>query len=90
MKNFKNILWGVILIIIGIILGGNSLGLFDIDIFFDGWWALFIIIPSFVGLITDDDKTGNAVWMVIGLLLLAGANDIINFDLIFHKNYHES
>ena len=83
MKNFKNILWGVILIIIGIILGGNSLGLFDIDIFFDGWWALFIIIPSFVGLITDDDKTGNAVWMVIGLLLLAGANDIINFDLIW-------
>ena len=35
MKNFKNILWGVILIIIGIILGGNSLGLIDIDIFFD-------------------------------------------------------
>ena len=40
-------------------------------------------MPSFVGLITDDDKTGNAVWMVIGLLLLAGANDIINFDLIW-------
>lgn len=83
MKNFKNILWGIILIIIGIILGGNSLDLFDIDIFFDGWWTLFIIIPSFLGLITDDDKTGNAVWMVIGLLLLAGANDIINFDLIW-------
>ena len=83
MNNFKNIIWGIILIIIGIILGGNSLGLFNIEIFFDGWWTLFIIIPSFIGLITDDDKTGNAVWMVIGLLLLAGANDIINFDVIW-------
>ena len=37
MNNIKNILWGIILVIIGVIIGLNTIGITDIDIFFDGW-----------------------------------------------------
>ena len=56
MKNFGNILWGIVLIIIGLIVGGNALGITNIDIFFDGWWTLFIIIPCFIGLFKEREK----------------------------------
>ena len=59
MKKFGNVLWGIVLIIIGLIIGGNVLGITSINIFFDGWWTLFIIIPCFIGLFKDDEKTGN-------------------------------
>ena len=38
MEKTKNILWGVILIIIGIVWGLNALEIASIDIFFEGWW----------------------------------------------------
>ena len=40
MNNIKNILWGIILVIIGVIIGLNTIGITDIDIFFDGWGRL--------------------------------------------------
>ena len=83
MKKFKKIIWGLILIIIGIILALNSLEITNIDIFFEGWWTLFIIIPSFFGLISDSDKTGSIIGITIGVLLLLSSNDIIDFDIIW-------
>ena len=44
MEKFKNMLWGLVLIILGIIIGGNALGITNINLFFDGWWILFIKI----------------------------------------------
>ena len=35
MKNFGNILWGIVLIAIGLIIGGNALGITNINIFFE-------------------------------------------------------
>ena len=32
MNNIKNILWGIILVIIGVIIGLNTIGITDIDI----------------------------------------------------------
>ena len=46
MKNVKPIVWGIAIIALGVIFGGNALGLFELNVFFDGWWTLFIIIPS--------------------------------------------
>ena len=83
MKNNRNIIWGVILIAIGIVLGGNALGLFNISLFFDGWWTLFIIIPSLIGLFNDDDKKGNLIALAIGFLLLLACQELISFDLIW-------
>ena len=47
-KKYTNILWGLCLIVLGVIMLGNYMNLFSIDVFFDGWWTLFIIIPSIV------------------------------------------
>lgn len=83
MKKFGNVLWGVVLIVIGLIIGGNSLGITDINVFFDGWWTLFIIIPCFIGLFNENEKTGNIIGLLIGVVLLLCCQDIINFNLIW-------
>ena len=80
--NKKNIVLGVLLIIIGIIVGLNSLGIANIDLFFEGWWTLFIIIPCFIGLFNSKDKSGNFIGLLIGIVLLLGVRDIISFSII--------
>ncbi len=83
MKKQQNILWGIVFIILGIIIGLNTLGIADINVFFDGWWTLFIIIPSFIELFKEKNKTGSIIWLLIGLALLLASQGIINFDLIW-------
>lgn len=83
MKNYNSIFWGVILICVGVILGGNALNLFDFDIIFDGWWTLFIIIPCLAGIITNKDVKGNFIGLVIGVLLLLACQNVLSFDLIW-------
>lgn len=83
MKKFGNILWGIVLIVVGLIIGGNALGIININVFFDGWWTLFIIVPCFIGLFKENEKTGNIIGLLIGVALLLACQDIINFDLIW-------
>lgn len=83
MKNYKGIIWGSILILVGLILGLNELGLTNINIFFKGWWTLFIIIPCFINLFIDKDKTGSIIGMLIGVILLLSVRDVINLDIIW-------
>ena len=82
MKKIGNILWGVVLIIIGLIIGGNALGITHINIFFNGWWTLFIIIPCFIGLFRETEKTGSLIGILIGVILLLGCQNLLDFDLI--------
>ena len=79
----SNLLWGLFFIILGIILGLNALDITNINIFFDGWWTLFIIIPCFIDLFKEEDKTGNIIGLVIGILLLLASNNLIDFVFIF-------
>ena len=83
MKKFGNVLWGIVLIVIGLIIGGNALGITNINIFFDGWWTLFIITPCFIGLFKDNEKTGNLIGLLIGVALLLACQDVLDFDLIW-------
>lgn len=83
MRKNKNIIWGVILVVIGIVCGFNAVGLTDISLFFDGWWTLFIIIPCIIGFINDSDKMGSIIGIILGILLLLGARDIIDYSLVW-------
>ena len=83
MKKFGNVLWGIVLIGIGLIIGGNALSITNINIFFDGWWTMFIIIPCFIGLFKDNEKTGNLIGLLIGVALLLACQDILDFNLIW-------
>ena len=78
----KSILWGFVLIILGLIIGLNSFGITNINLFFDGWWTLFIIVPSFIGLFNEKEKTGNIIGLFIGLFLLLSVQGIVDFEII--------
>lgn len=82
MKDKGNLIWGIILIVVGIIIGLNSLGIANINIFFDGWWTLFIIIPSLADIIKRPNKASNYGWLVLGIVLLLCAQDILKFEVI--------
>lgn len=83
MKKIGNILWGFVLIAVGIIFGLNALEITDINIFFDGWWTLFIIIPCFIDLFEQSNKTGNLIGILIGVCLLLACQEIMDFEIIF-------
>lgn len=83
MKKISTVIVGIVFIIVGIIVGLNSFGITDINIFFDGWWTLFIIIPAINGLVTDEEKTGSIIWLIIGITLLLGCQDLISFDILW-------
>ncbi len=83
MKKTNQVIWGIVLIGIGTVWALNAFGLTDIDLFFDGWWTLFIIIPSIVGLFSNHDKTGNIIGLCIGVFLLLCCQDIMDFGMIW-------
>lgn len=83
MKKIENILWGIVFIIVGIVLAGNALGLTNINIFFDGWWTLFIIVPCFIGLFKENEKIGNIIGLFIGIIFLLSCQGVIDFDMIW-------
>ena len=82
MKDKGNLIWGLLLIVIGVIIGLNSLGIADINLFFDGWWTLFIIVPSLIDLIKEPTKTGNYIWLAVGIVLLLCAQEILNIEIV--------
>ena len=71
MKKFKGILWGLAIIAVGVLWGLNSTGILRFNLLFDGWWTLFIIVPSVIGLLTDKNKTFSLITLIIGCILLA-------------------
>lgn len=85
MKNLSRILWGIVLIFIGVIWGLNRTGVAEINIFFDGWWTLFIIVPSAISLVNpkNNGKVSSAICLVIGIFLLLGSLDVFDFDILW-------
>ena len=79
----ENVLWGLGFIIVGILVLVNALGILEFNVFFKGWWTLFIIVPCFVNIFKDNDKTASIIGTVFGILLLLAVRDVINFDLLW-------
>ena len=82
MKKSKAIILGIILIAAGICWALSSLGLIEVNIFFEGWWTLFIIVPCTISLFTSPDKISAAVGLTVGVLLLLSVREIIDWDMI--------
>lgn len=82
MKKYKNIVYGIMLILLGIIIALISLDIIHTNLLFKGWWTLVIIIPSIIGLLFDDDKLGNLISLIIGILLLLGVRNIIDYKIL--------
>lgn len=82
MKKWIKPILAICLIVFGIILGLNSLGVTSINLFFDGWWTLIIIIPSLIGVIEDRD-TGNLILLIVGILLFLNARGIYALNVLW-------
>lgn len=82
MKNCKNIILGIILVLAGVWFGLYATGVVKVNLLFDGWWTLFIIIPSFLGLFDEDGRTGSLIGLFVGVLLLLSCQDVLNFDIV--------
>lgn len=81
MKKVGPIIWGIAIVALGIIFGGNAIGLFNINVFFDGWWTLFIIVPGVVSLFTEKEKISSLVFIAAGVLLLLAAQDVFSWEV---------
>ncbi len=79
----SKILWGIALIAVGGIFALNSFGITDIELFFDGWWTLIIIVPCLTGIFSEREKTGNIIGLSIGVLLLLCCQNVISFDMFW-------
>ena len=83
MKKTSSILWGIVLIAAGVVWALNEFNITNINVFFDGWWTLFIIVPCAIGLFTEREKTGNIIGLLIGVFLLLCCRDILSFSLLW-------
>ncbi|MBQ8473077.1 MAG: hypothetical protein IJ501_06205 [Bacilli bacterium] len=79
----SNLIWGIVLVILGFIFGLNALEITNINLFFKGWWTLFIIVPCLIGLYNGKDITGNAIGVIIGLFLLLICQGIVDLTILF-------
>ena len=83
MKRINSIVWGIVLLAVSAVLILNAFEIISIEIFFDGWWTLFIIVPSLIGLFTGYDKSANIIGLLIGTFLLLACQNIIDFDIMW-------
>lgn len=83
MKKISNILWGLLFIVLGVMLGLNSFGITTINFFFDGWWTLFIIIPSAIELFRSNYKVINLIGIATGISLLLFCQGIFSLEVLW-------
>jgi len=67
-KNKK--FWGIVLIAVGVAFLLDRTGILDFELFFDGWWTLFLIVPALYSMIKTGIATGNVILLGIGVYFL--------------------
>ena len=78
MRNkFSNRLWGLAIILVGVGYLGEILNIWDFNLFFNGWWTLFIIVPGVISIIESGFNVGNSFCVILGTLLLLSYQDIV-------------
>ena len=82
MEKLGIIVFGIILIIVGVLVGLNLFGITNINLFFDGWWTLFIIIPSIITIINGKHKIDGVVGLIVGLILLILCQNIVSYEVV--------
>lgn len=83
MKRLGSILWGIVLVALGVLLSLRVFNIVNFDLFFSGWWTLFIIVPCFIALITEREKVGSLIGLGIGVVLLLACQGVFAFDLVW-------
>lgn len=86
-KDYSGLIWGIGFIVLGIIFSGNVIGVWDINVFFPGWWTLFLIVPGVISIIRCGFKWSSGILVFIGLLLLLDSFDIIDSNMMWSLTF---
>ena len=81
--NKRNIFWGVLLILVGILFLGRNMDWWDFSIFFRGWWTLFLIVPSIISIFRRESMGTSFLILVLGILLLLASQTVIEWSTIW-------
>ena len=82
MKKISNMLWGLVLIVLGVMIGLNSFGITQINFFFPGWWTLFIILPCFIEIFRSPVKILNVIGIATGVAILLFRQNIFSLEML--------
>ena len=77
----SNALWGIFFIVLGVGFAGNAIWSWNFNLFFDGWWTLFIIIPCVISMIQNGPNTGSIIGLGIGVMLLMASQNIFDMTI---------
>ena len=72
-----SIVIGLLFITVGVILAGNIFLDWDIELFFRGWWTLFIIVPCVISIANEGFKPFNSFGLAVGLLFLLSQQGLL-------------
>ena len=81
--NKRNIFWGVLLILVGILFLGRNMDWWDFSVFFRGWWTLFLIVPSIISIFRRESMGTSFLILVLGILLLLASQKVIEWSTIW-------
>lgn len=70
-QRIGNVLWGIFFLAIGVGIVGNLFGIWEFQLFFRGWWTLFLIIPSLISIFSKGPSGVNVFLLLIGLMMIA-------------------
>jgi hypothetical protein len=62
--------WGIVLIAVGVAFLLDRTHILNFDLFFPGWWTLFLIVPALASMIKSGLATGNVILLGIGVYFL--------------------
>ncbi|MCK7484144.1 MAG: hypothetical protein MZU97_00310 [Bacillus subtilis] len=78
---------GVIFIVLGALFVLQLSGVIN-QIFFAGWWTLFLIVPALVHIIKHGIQTGNMVLFGLGNVLPLGRTGLQSFRIFASDRIH--
>ena len=81
--NKRNLFWGIVLIVVGILFLGRNMNWWNFSIFFRGWWTLFLIVPSIISLVRKESMGTSFLILVLGVLMLLASQNVIEWSTIW-------
>ncbi|SET48367.1 LiaF transmembrane domain-containing protein [[Clostridium] polysaccharolyticum] len=83
MKNrISSFVWGALFIVAGVGFVGNAFWNWNFQIFFDGWWTLFLIVPSAVSIFRNGPKPFAVTMFIIGVLIMLSSLGYFDYTVI--------
>lgn len=82
MNRVRNVLWGLVFVSIGVVVGLNALEITHINLLFEGWWTFLIIIPCTIELFKNHGRMGNLIGIAVGVILLLACRGVLDVRMM--------